>query len=99
DALDDTYPKLHAVLGDEVFSTLGEDFLAAQPSVHRSIRWYGRELPEYLRRHAPFAELPILSELAPLEWTLAEVSDSPDAIPLERAALAAVPPAEWAGLR
>jgi hypothetical protein len=48
EALDDTYPVLHAVLGDEVFAALGEEFVAAHPSVHRSIRWYGRELAEFL---------------------------------------------------
>ncbi len=42
EALDDTYPMLHALLGDEVFVALGEAFVAAHPSVHRSIRWYGR---------------------------------------------------------
>src|SRR5271169_6553793 len=63
EALDDTYPVLHAVLGDEVFAALGEDFVAAHPSVHRSIRWYGGELAEFLSERPPFAEQPILAEL------------------------------------
>ena len=48
EALDETYPVLHGLLGDEAFATLGEAFVAAHPSVHRSIRWYGRELAEFL---------------------------------------------------
>jgi hypothetical protein len=99
EALDDTYPLLHTVLGDEVFSALGEEFVAAQPSVHRSIRWYGRELAEFLGRHAPYAEQPILAELALLEWTLAEVFDSADAEPVLRAALSAIDPSAWSELR
>jgi hypothetical protein len=99
EALDDTYPMLHAVLGDEVFSALGEEFVAAQPSVHRSIRWYGRELAEFLGQRAPYAEQPILAELALLEWTLAEVFDSADAEPVLRAALSAIDPTAWSGLR
>ena len=35
EALDDTYPVLHALLGDEVFVALGEEFVSAHPSVHR----------------------------------------------------------------
>ncbi len=98
EALDDTYPVLHAVLGDAVFEVLGEEFVAAHPSVHRSIRWYGSELAEFLRRRPPYAEQPILAELALLEWTLAEVFDAADANPKPRAALSAIDPSGWSEL-
>ena len=98
EALDDTYPVLHAVLGDEVFAVLGEEFVAAHPSVHRSIRWYGSELAEFLRRQPPYAEQPIFAELALLEWTLAEVFDAADANPKPRAALSAIDPSAWSEL-
>jgi len=99
DALDETYPILHALLGDEMFVALGEAFVAAHPSVHRSIRWYGRELNEFLAHCSPYAEQPILAEVALLEWTLAEVFDAMDAEPKSRAALSAVEPSAWAALR
>lgn len=101
EALDDTYPIVHAVLGDEVFAALGEAFVAAHPSRHRSIRWYGQELAAFLGAHPPYAQQPILKELALLEWTLAEVFDAPDALVVERAALSAVDPSQWSeiGLR
>jgi hypothetical protein len=99
EALDETYPVIHAVLGDEVFAALGEAFVAAHPSVHRSIRWYGAELAEFLRDNLPYAEQPILGEIALLEWTLAEVFDAADREPLPRAALAAVDPGGWSELR
>src|ERR1700733_5724157 len=99
EALDDTYPVLHAVLGDEAFAALGEEFVAAHPSVYRSIRWYGGELAEFLRRQPPYAEQPIFAELALLEWTLAEVFDAADAEPKPRAALSAIDPSAWGELR
>jgi hypothetical protein len=99
EALGDTYPVLHAVLGDEVFAALGEAFVASHPSTHRSIRWYGSELAEFLSGQAPYAEQPILAELALLEWTLAEVFDSADASPQSRAALTAVDPSAWSELQ
>ena len=98
EALDDTYPVLHALLGDEVFVALGEGFVSAHPSVHRSIRWYGGELSEFLSRCPPYAEQPILAELALLEWTLAEVFDAPDAEPIPRAALSSIDASAWSGL-
>jgi len=99
EALDDTYPVLHAVLGDEEFAALGEAFVAAQPSVHRSIRWYGGEFAQFLARCPPYAEQPIFAELALLEWTLAEVFDAADADPKPRAALSAIDPSAWGELR
>jgi len=98
EALGETYPVLRAVLGDEDFGALGEAFIAAHPSVHRSIRWYGAELAQFLTRQSPYAEQPLLAELALLEWTLAEVFDAADADSLTRAALAAIDPADWDGL-
>jgi hypothetical protein len=99
EALDDTYPILHGVLGDEVFGALGEEFVAAHPSVHRSIRWYGGELPEFLGRYPPYAEQPILAELALLEWTLAEVFDAADAEAKSRAAFSAIDGSAWSELQ
>jgi hypothetical protein len=99
DALHDTYPVLHSLLGDEVFFELGETFVASHPSIFRSIRWYGRELAQLLAGCEPYSTQPILSEVAQLEWTLSEVFDAGDAPSLARAALASIDPAAWSGLR
>jgi hypothetical protein len=98
DALHETYPVLHGLLGDEAWLELGYAFVAAHPSVFRSIRWYGRELSDFLRACSPFSEAPILAEVALLEWTLAEVFDAPDAPFLPRSALSAVEPSAWGSL-
>jgi hypothetical protein len=95
DALKDTYPVLFKILGDEMFDSLGDAFIGAHPSVHRSIRWYGRELAEFLARLPPYADQPILAEIARLEWTLSEVFDAADAVPVGRDALQAVDPDSW----
>ena len=98
DALHETYPVLHGLLGDETWLEMGQAYVAGHPSVFRSIRWYGRELPEYLAASSPYSEAPILSEIALLEWTLAEVFDATDASSLPRAALSAVEPSAWGSL-
>jgi hypothetical protein len=99
EALDEIYPILHQILGDETFASIAEIFIEAHPSVHRSIRWYGRELADFLTGQAPFGEQPVLAEIARFEWTLSEVFDAPDATPLGRAALSSVDPGVWAALR
>jgi len=98
DALREYYPVLHQILGDDDFEALGGMFVRAHPSVHRSIRWYGREIADFLRAEPPFAGQPILAEIARFEWTLAQAFDSADAGVLDRAALASIEPAEWADL-
>jgi hypothetical protein len=64
EALDDTYPVVHKLLGDEMFTALCEGFIAEHPSEHRSIRWYGAQLPRYLAENAPYQVQPVLSEVA-----------------------------------
>jgi hypothetical protein len=98
DALHETYPVLHSLLGDDAWIAMGEAYVAAHPSVFRSIRWYGRELPEFLSQSEPFADAPILAEVALLEWTLSEVFDAADAEPLRRAALSAFEPSAWGSI-
>jgi hypothetical protein len=99
EALDELYPKLHWLLGDETFESLGTLFVETHPSEHRSVRWYGRELAGFMESTAPFADQPILSEIARLEWTLSEVFDAADLGVLDRTALEALDPDRWGTLR
>jgi len=99
DALHETYPVLHGLIGDELWVALGAAFVAAHPSPYRSIRWYGRELASFMAATPPFDESPILGEVAALEWTLSEVFDAEDADSIQRLALGTVPPDAWSGLR
>ncbi len=99
DALHETYPVLHGLLGDEMWVALGDAYVTEFPSPFRSIRWYGRELAQFMARTSPFDESPVLSEIATLEWTLSEVFDAEDAPAVDRSALAAVEPQAWAGLQ
>lgn len=99
EVLQGDYPKLHALLGDETFAGLCRDYIAAHPSRHFSVRWFGRHLPGYLEAHAPWNGLPQLAELARFEWTLTEVFDAADAPLIDESTLAALPPEQWPGLR
>jgi Putative DNA-binding domain len=99
EALEDTYPVVHKLLGDEMFASLGVAFIARHPSVHRSIRWYGAELAQFLAENAPYQEQPVLSEVALLECTLSEVFDAADGAVIERPALAQIPADDWGELQ
>jgi hypothetical protein len=99
EALDANYPMLHRLLGDEQFSLLARKFIAANPSTHRSIRWYGSELGEFLRATSPYAQQPVFAELASWEWAMTEAFDSADAGVVERAEVTRVAAQDFADLR
>jgi hypothetical protein len=103
EALRDNYPALHQALGDEAFAQIALAYLAAHPSTHRSIRWFGDALCDFLdtySEHAPEpTPHPALTDLARLDWALRCAFDAADAAPLTTADLAAIAPDAWPAQR
>ena len=99
DALADNYPVLHTLLGDDAFTELGARYLQAQPSQHFSIRHFGHRLAEFAAAEMPYAQQPVLADVAKFEWALRDVFDAADAIALTPNDLAAIAPELWPELR
>ncbi len=99
EALQSNYPALAALLGEAEFAALGAAYVDAHPSSFFSIRYFGDELAGFLGRHAAYAAVPLLADLARWEWAMTEAFDAADAVPVSADALRAVPPDEWAALR
>jgi hypothetical protein len=99
EALTDNYTVLARALGDEAFDALGQAYLAARPSRHPSIRWFGHELADFMAgaddELVPHASL---ADFARMDWALRGAFDAAEAPPLDPAALAALSPDDWAGL-
>jgi len=91
DALRANYPALAKLLGDERFARLGAAYVDAHDSHFSSIRHYGDAL-------AASVATPFLAELAQWEWTIADVFDAADAVPVTVATLASIAPEEWSEL-
>jgi hypothetical protein len=99
EALRNNFPVLHQVLGDDDFGDLTLAYLQAHPPSQPSIRWFGDQLPAFLAAEPERLPHPALADLAQMEWALGLSFDSADTLPLNFAALAALPPSDWAGLR
>jgi hypothetical protein len=99
EALAANFPALAALLGADEFRELAWRYIAAHDSPFFSIRYYGHELAQFLGAHEDYAEVPLLSELARWEWTVAGVFDAADAPLLTHAALTQLAPERWARLR
>ena len=89
------YPGLRAFAGPADFDTLARAYVAATPSRHRSIRWYGAGLADFLAATPPFHDRPAAAEMARFEWALGLAFDGPDATPITADALIALPQAAW----
>ena len=95
EALQTDFPGLHGLLGDEQFYQLCLDYIAACPSQHPSLRWFGAGMHEFTTTTSPYADQPLIGELALFEWTQGEVFDAADADVVAIDALAEVPPEQW----
>ncbi len=93
EALGDSFGHTRLYLGDEGFDAAARGYIAAHPSTHPNLRWFGAAFAGWLSRACPAD--PDIGELAALDWALRRAFDGPDATPLGVAELAALPPEAW----
>ena len=84
------YEKLRAYIGEVRFNAMAADYAAAHPSRQFNARWFGQNLPAFLKSSKCFAQFPECAELADLELALATAFDAPDATSLDLSSLAAL---------
>jgi hypothetical protein len=99
EALQANFPALERLMGADEFSRMTQLYLSICPSRHFSIRWFGHELPKFLREFADYCEQSWWAELAEWEWKIAAAFDARDADALSITALANVAPDDWPLLR
>jgi hypothetical protein len=99
EALAKDYPALRGLLGEAGFDRMMRAYVAARPSRHANLRWYGSDLARYLSRSRPWRRRPLLAELARFEWALGLAFDSRDAPLTTAEEVARIPPAKWPGMR
>lgn len=98
DALAYNYPRLRQLMGAESFGALARHYLAAQPSTHVSVRWFGHRLAAHLEQRAEHFDKPWLSELAHWEWAVAAAFDAADETSMSLAAFAEIGAIGWPAL-
>ena len=78
DILDNDYPALHVLAGDELFGQIAQAYIAAQTSIYPNARWFGTHLPEFLQTDERFVSLAVLREMATFERAMGLVFDAAD---------------------
>ena len=95
EVLTNDFPGVLAMAGPEDFDFMARAYIAAHPSRHPSVRWFGKGLADFLIATAPYDKSPAVAEMARFEWALGEAFDSVDVEPLRAEAVMAVPPEAW----
>ncbi len=96
EALGKDYPALHALLGEEGFTSLCHAYIDVHPSRSFSLRWLGENMASFLSDVDYPSHLP---ELARFEWALVEAFDAADAVVAKEAELATIPAPQWPALK
>lgn len=98
-ALKTDYPALHTLAGDELFERIGRDYIDACASTNFSIRYFGQHLPAFIDETPGYREIPVLAEMARLEWLLSLAFDAADSESVDEASLSTLPMESWPSMR
>jgi len=95
EALADTFPALHTLIGDERFFQLASDYIDDNPSQHFSLRYFGHHLSTWLIDYPLANSFPIIVDMTTFEWGLREAFDAADEKPMDISDLVAIPIEQW----
>lgn len=95
DALQDTFPALNTLLGDDDFLKMGLRYIERYPSQHFSLRFFGHRLAGFLAEESDFREQKVLSEMAQFEWLLRAAFDAAAQPRLSLEELQTIAPEQW----
>ena len=95
EALGVDFPGVHTLLGDEAFITMCRAYVDKHPSQHPSIRWFGREVTNFLRTTKPYSQHEVLLEMADFEWAKNQVFDAAGSAIVTIEELSAIDPNRW----
>ena len=93
--LDEDYPALRVLLGDDDFEALVEAYIDANPSRLRNARWYTTRLPEFMQESENWSANALAIGLALFERALTDAYDAADAPALSIETLAEFSPQDW----
>jgi hypothetical protein len=93
--LDEDYPALRVLLGDDDFEALVEAYIDANPSRLRNARWYSTRLPEFMRESENWGANALAIGLAVFERALTDAYDATDAPAKNIETLAEFSPEDW----
>lgn len=90
-ALKNVYPATERLVGEAFFTAMAAIYLKTEPSRSGNIQDYGGQFAGFIRSYEPASSLAYLADVAELEWHNLQAALAPGHIPMDLAALAALP--------
>ena len=95
EALANDYEMLEKLIGENNFRLMCTSYIEQYPSTYYSLRWFGKNFPEFLEYSPDKGQHEWEAELAYLEWQFIEAFDSANTETVSEADAAAIPPESW----
>jgi hypothetical protein len=92
DFVSQDHPGLRAILGDEAFDALVDDYIDQCPSRDPNARWFTTGLPDFMRENARWRDDGAAVSMALFERAMVDAFDSADETPVTVQALADLRP-------
>lgn len=92
EALEQSFPAVGNLLGEDYFKALARAFVAEHPPSSPVLMWYGADYGDFIERFPPLQAYPYLADVARLEWAWLQAYHAADAAPLDPAEIGAVAP-------
>ncbi|NIA68416.1 DUF2063 domain-containing protein [Pelagibius litoralis] len=99
EALESAFPALRQLVGDAFFKAAAKAYIDLDPPQSPVLLLYGQGFGKFLDGFPPASQVPYLGDVARLEWARLNAFHAADAASLAIDRLAALPPADLAGLR
>jgi hypothetical protein len=99
EVLQEDFPVLHTMVGDEMFSKICNQYIDLYPSIHPSLRYFGKNMEKFLKTSIPYCDNLVIGEMADFEWTFRDIFDAKDGRNVIIEDVAAIPPEAWTTLR
>jgi hypothetical protein len=98
DALEDSFPAVCRIVGEEFFRAMARIYVLARPPHSPILLDYGASFPDFIAGFDPAAALPYLPDVARIERAWSEAYHAAEAAPLDPAAFGAIPEDQLAGI-
>lgn len=79
EGLAEVFPATRILVGERYFDSIAGVYVAVRPPKDPRLSRYGRGFPQFLSGRDELESSQFATEVARLEWALAEISDAPDA--------------------
>ncbi len=95
DFVSQDHPGLRAILGDEAFERLVDEYIDQRPSHDPNARFFTTRLPDFMRESPTWRDDARAVSMALFERAMVDAFDAPDETPLAVQALAEFAPDDW----